>query len=963
MAATEDLVDFVTRNVPVDRYLKEVVGFESPGISSKEARICCPFHQDDTPSLVVDINSGRWNCFGCESSGQSIVGFHQRLTSLDSLTAAAKDLFGKFIHPLIPEQDVSRYASNLLKVNSAYEYLRCERLISHDALVKYRIGFGAPVGGAQRFTIPIVNSFGLCTNLRLYTPTPAVNAPKILSYGKGYGKPTELFPFSVLRETAKSDTIVLCEGEWDALALISIGIPAMTATNGANSWPTQYNEYFRNRHIVLCYDNDEAGVKAVKKIIKILEPIAGSVRVLNVPDAAGKDVTDWIKHDIRMSRKSRWLELIDNLEPVSKNDFTPEGETLNVKLSSVVDQSHIDRNIEVLANIAAISAPSYVVCSHAKITLREKCNAHADEDIKPEREIRIDMRSALALATLSTTHAASTRVLLQIGQCCKRCSWDVHPIRYQLVHRVIISPPFDRSDSTTEAAARRNYEAYIVDHALLPNRTYKLGGRLVADPQSQEATLLFTDALPIKNPIELFQITPQIHAQLKKTFRPERMSVQYIRDKLRQRADWLIRNRTRIYDRHNMHLVADIAWHSVPAFAFQGELINRGMIELLILGDTSTGKGTMINAMLRTYGLGDICSGEHATVAGLTCALHQERGRWICEWGKMPLNHRGLLVVDEMQSLPVEDLSKMSRVRSEGVVETSKVIKEAAPAMLRIIWLANPRDGRHMGSYGFGIEAVRDLFGATEDIRRLDLVYIVTMSDVPSKTINRLELPDTTDSTDYKDEDFQNLIKWVWSRSADQVMFSRKASRWILEAAERLGSRYSSTIPIIQVENVRFKLAKVAAAIAALTYSTNKGGHRISVKLGHAKFTEQLFNELYSNKNIAYSDLSDSDAIAGRCDATVLSRIFNVIAPPKRKQVIQTIISQGHMTASVLKELIGDADVARDLISCLFECGAIRIGKYHPTIPLYVKTPVFVEWLRKENRTIHERAKQLIASR
>ena len=28
---------------------------------------CCPFHEDDTPSLVVTVAKNLWHCFGCDA--------------------------------------------------------------------------------------------------------------------------------------------------------------------------------------------------------------------------------------------------------------------------------------------------------------------------------------------------------------------------------------------------------------------------------------------------------------------------------------------------------------------------------------------------------------------------------------------------------------------------------------------------------------------------------------------------------------------------------------------------------------------------------------------------------------------------------------------------------------------------------------------------------------------------------
>ena len=38
----------------------------------KEYMMCCPFHDDKTPSLKVSVEKNVFNCFGCEASGTII---------------------------------------------------------------------------------------------------------------------------------------------------------------------------------------------------------------------------------------------------------------------------------------------------------------------------------------------------------------------------------------------------------------------------------------------------------------------------------------------------------------------------------------------------------------------------------------------------------------------------------------------------------------------------------------------------------------------------------------------------------------------------------------------------------------------------------------------------------------------------------------------------------------------------
>ena len=53
---------------------------------NEKFKIVCPFHEDDKPSLLVDLIKGNWYCFGCLKTG-SAIDFVRYAESIDSLRA------------------------------------------------------------------------------------------------------------------------------------------------------------------------------------------------------------------------------------------------------------------------------------------------------------------------------------------------------------------------------------------------------------------------------------------------------------------------------------------------------------------------------------------------------------------------------------------------------------------------------------------------------------------------------------------------------------------------------------------------------------------------------------------------------------------------------------------------------------------------------------------------------------
>ena len=111
----------------------------------------------------------------------------------------------------------------------------------------------------------------------------------MLLWTQGYGGP-RLFPIDQLEH----DVVVLVEGELDALACISHGIPAITATTGALTWPDHLSVPFKEKDVVILPDADPAGRKGAQKRAQSLRKAGAQVRVVSWPEKQpeGWDATD-----------------------------------------------------------------------------------------------------------------------------------------------------------------------------------------------------------------------------------------------------------------------------------------------------------------------------------------------------------------------------------------------------------------------------------------------------------------------------------------------------------------------------------------------------------------------------------------------------------------------------------------------------------------------------------------------
>lgn len=117
---------------------------------------------------------------------------------------------------------------------------------------------------------------------------------------------------------AKSDWAVVVEGEKDADTLVKWGIPATTCNNGSANWRDEYTEELCGKGVVICRDNDDAGLAHARTVARAIKGVAKSIKVV-CPSALPKgDVTDWATREKGSAKK--FLALVKASPEVADGD-------------------------------------------------------------------------------------------------------------------------------------------------------------------------------------------------------------------------------------------------------------------------------------------------------------------------------------------------------------------------------------------------------------------------------------------------------------------------------------------------------------------------------------------------------------------------------------------------------------------------------------------------------------------
>ena len=217
----------------------------------------CPAHEDRNPSLGIRQGDKGIlvTCYAGCSTAQIVDAMGLSLADLFQDSLLLPKTIPKKVKavPVVPEYVVESYQKRL--TTAARRYLRQHRMIERRVIERYRIGLESP-----RYTLPIPEKGRYVDIRRWLRPEKREDTPKILSWKTGYGG-ARLYPEDQLQEP----TVVLCEGELDALALISCGIPAITLTSGAATWPQSASTALQGHRVYILRDNDAAGIEGAKK--------------------------------------------------------------------------------------------------------------------------------------------------------------------------------------------------------------------------------------------------------------------------------------------------------------------------------------------------------------------------------------------------------------------------------------------------------------------------------------------------------------------------------------------------------------------------------------------------------------------------------------------------------------------------------------------------------------------------
>jgi len=365
--------------------------------------------------------------------------------------------------------------------------------------------------------------------------------------------------------------------------------------------------------------------------------------------------------------------------------------------------------------------------------------------------------------------------------------------------------------------------------------------------------------------------------------------------------------------------------------------LEKGWVEVLIVGDTSQGKSQVGKNLMEYYGLGELVECKNATRAGLLGGQESINKRYFITWGKIPLNDRQLVLLEELGGMSHDVFSKLTEVRSSGIAQITGISKgdQKAPARTRIIANSNPRSDRNISDYNYGVDCLVDLIGSRQDLRRFDLVMIVERGEVDNTEFKSIR-PRITSR--YSAEIARELVLWSWTR--EKAIFENED--YLFKAVDPLYEKFSTDIPIVDAGGMRFKLGRLSAALAARTFSEKDGN--VYVRNCHIDYMVQFLITLYSKPSFGYLQYSEKIKATERLvnPRAVRDKILNDLAYPE--EFVEHLLEADYVDKFFFQDLLEmDLETATKVLSFFIRQRALRREEKKG----YRKTKSFIDLLKE----------------
>jgi hypothetical protein len=820
-----------------------------PTENREEVAVCCPFphtspnggeYMESHPSAHVNVKSRTFHCKVC-NQGHSEVTLITKLfdTTFGNATRLSK-LFNN-------DETLEQWTEYTNLTPEGIE-LGKSLGISENVLKELHVANNTP----DTLMFPVFLK-GKLIDIRSYTPN---GSPKVKS--RPGALTGEIIPLDLWQHEPLNKTTLICAGEKDMATTRSHGFNAITLTGGEMSLPFS-PRFFKDRKVVILYDNDDAGRLGASKLATYLLDYCKSVKVCTkfheICTEDKEDMTDfWNKYH---GTREQLIQMMNDTPEFTPEEAVKESNLPLVTLAEATTPRYINKMVRSNIQVVAVAETQYVTPT---VITAEKQKSAEKNDTMYAGEVRDwtmdenNVQDILHLIdggfkeedirknALRLMHIPITEKYVRISKPAK-----------EVVYKGTVTDMFESINTDTMPM---EYNVYSIGTRLESGKKYMCTYKLVPHPyKGQQLVMLITNAVPANDSVSNFKVTTEVKERLQ-TFREIEGNVEEKINTLVQKVKGILG-----YDGNDQLIkVIDLAYHTVLAFNL-GQFKNvRGYLDTLVVGESRVGKSSTADCLRRTYQLGAFTSlaGNSATIPGLIGGSNKTaNGGMQTKAGLIPQNHKGLIIFEEFGKCNSNITAELTDIRSSNEVRITRVSGVLTlPAMVRMISLSNVKsvgsEIKSIASYPNGIAVVTELVPTAEDIARYDIMCV--LGDKGNAQIDPYWEP----AEPLADELYQTRIRWVWSRTPEQVIISPDVGNYIIQKANELNKAYDCHIKIFGTECWK-KLSRLSIAMAGYTVSTDDTFTNMIVTKEHVDAAYNMFISLYDNSTFRLKEYVENE--------------------------------------------------------------------------------------------------------
>jgi len=452
---SDEILDEIRNRLDIVEVVSEYVPLKGSGKSFKGL---CPFHQEKTPSFVVDRDKQIFHCFGCGEGGNIFsfimkiekMNFPEAVKLLADKAGIALPVYNRMNDQVFQKRgvllEINKVAADYFQRNlysnqgkMALEYLS-KRYFKNDVLRIFQIGYALPgydylssLLVQKKFQLSDILKAGLVIKSRktsslidyfrdrvIFPITDIqgrviafggrvignklpkyINSPETLIYVKSnnlYGL------FQAKDNIRQNSQVIIVEGYTDVLMAYQYGIKNVVASLGTALTRQQVNLVKRYAdEVIIAFDSDSAGKNATLRGLGIAKKEGLKVRVISLPE--GKDPVETLLE----KGGNYFSDLINNALPLIDYKL----EVLTQQYNQKTNEGKIDIVKRIFPDLADIGSQIELQMEVKKIA--EKLRIEEEIILKDLKKFRKGSRELPNLSIKNkteSTHVNAEKILI-----------------------------------------------------------------------------------------------------------------------------------------------------------------------------------------------------------------------------------------------------------------------------------------------------------------------------------------------------------------------------------------------------------------------------------------------------------------------------------------------------------------------------------------------------------------------